>query len=278
VQDDRIEVRRPNTEAHGPGLRPPSYPIESVDNALKLILLLGQQSTIRMSEASRYLGVASSTAHRILAMLQYRGFARQDPATKEYRPGPALTRIAFALFGRIDIQGTAAPVIKDLSERLRESVHVGMLDGPTVRFIAAAEGPPAVRVATRLTRTMPAHCSATGKAMLAQLTQTDLHQLLPEEDLERMTRYSISSRTELEAELSRIRDRGYATSREESEEGVTSVAVVIPFDGPGMRIALSAAAPLHRLSTSQYPLVAAILREAAGDLAHQLSGSAGVDI
>lgn len=109
--------------------------------------------------------------------------------------------------------------------------------------------------------------------MLAQLTATELHHLLPEDDLERATRYSISNRTELEAELSRIRDRGFATSREESEEGVASVAVVIPFQGPGIRMSLSAAAPLHRLSTSQYPLVAAIVREAAEDLAHQLSGS-----
>ena len=272
MQDVRTELERPSAEAPDSGLRPPSYPIESVDNALKLILLLGQQSTVRMSEASRYLGVASSTAHRILAMLQYRGFVRQDPATKEYRPGPALTRLAFTLFDRIDIQGTAAPVIRALGERLRETVHVGVLEGPTVRFIAAAEGPQAVRVATRVAQTMPAHCSATGKVMLAQLAEPELHQLLPEENLERTTRYSISSRTELEAELSRIRDRGYAASREESEEGVASVAVLIPLHAPGMRMALNAAAPLHRLSPSQYPLVATILREAAEDLAHQLTG------
>src|SRR5258708_6972318 len=50
----------------------PHYPIESVDNALKLLLLLGEQPQIRLSEATRYLGVASSTAHRLLAMLTYR--------------------------------------------------------------------------------------------------------------------------------------------------------------------------------------------------------------
>ena len=59
----------------------PQYPIESVDKALKLVLLLAEQPEIRLSEATRYLGVASSTAHRLLAMLQYRGFVRQDPAS-----------------------------------------------------------------------------------------------------------------------------------------------------------------------------------------------------
>src|ERR1700761_4070421 len=112
----------------------PQYPIESVDNALKLLLLLGEQPQIRLSEATKYLGVASSTAHRLLAMLAYRGFVRQDPASKAYLPGPALTGVAFAIFGRIDIAGTVTPIMRGLSESLRETVHVGMLDGAAVRF------------------------------------------------------------------------------------------------------------------------------------------------
>lgn len=102
-----------------------------------------------------------------------------------------------------------------------------MLDGASVRFVAAVEGPAAVRVASRLGRTMPAHCTSTGKVMLAQLSPPELRALLPRERLERITSHSIASRAELEAELSGIRERGYATNREESEEGVASVAVPI---------------------------------------------------
>jgi DNA-binding IclR family transcriptional regulator len=258
------------TDASGTGSRAPQYPIESVDKALKLLLLLGEQPEIRLTEATRYLGVASSTAHRLLAMLAYRGFVRQDPVSKAYLPGPALTGVAFAIFGRIDIAGTVTPVMRTLSERLRETVHVGMLDGAAVRFVAAAEGPTAVRVASRLGRTMPAHCTSTGKAMLAQLSQAELHQLLPEEKLERITDRSIGSRTELEAELARVREQGYAVNREESEEGVASVAVPIPTRAPGLRLALNAAAPQHRLSRSQYASVATALTKAAKEVGDQL--------
>jgi DNA-binding IclR family transcriptional regulator len=248
----------------------PQYPIESVDNALKLVLLLGERPEIRMSEASRYLGVASSTAHRLLAMLQYRGFVRQDPVSKAYRPGPALTGVAFAIFGRLDIPAIATPIMRDLSERLRESVHVGMLDGANVRFVAAVEGPAAVRVASRLGRTLPAHCTSTGKALLAQLTESELHQLLPHEQLHGVTPHSIAGRSELEEELSRTRRRGYAVNREESEEGVASVAVPIPNRAPGLRLALNAAAPRHRLAKSQYAAVADALRVAAEQIGDQL--------
>ncbi|OBB91054.1 IclR family transcriptional regulator [Mycobacterium sp. 852002-30065_SCH5024008] len=248
----------------------PQYPIESVDNALKLLLLLGEQPQIRLSEATRYLGVASSTAHRLLAMLAYRGFVRQDPVSKAYLPGPALTGVAFAIFGRVDIQRSAAPIMRSLGEQLRETIHVGMLDGASVRFIAAVEGPAAVRVASRLGRTMPAHCTSTGKVMLAQLPEPELRQLLPHERLERITASSIGSRTELEAELAAIRERGYAINREESEEGVASVAVPIPTRAPGLRLALNAAAPQNRLDASRYGAVAAALGKAAREIGDQL--------
>jgi DNA-binding IclR family transcriptional regulator len=248
----------------------PQYPIESVDNALKLLLLLGEQPQIRLSEATRYLGVASSTAHRLLAMLTYRGFVRQDPASKAYLPGPALTSVAFAIFGRIDIQRTATPIMRDLSERLGESIHVGMLDGANVRFVAAVEGPKAVRVASRLGRTMPAHCTSTGKVLLGQLSEPELRQLLPHEALDGITPRSIVSRSGLEAELLPIRERGYATNREESEEGVASVAVPIPTQAPGLLLALNAAAPQNRLPTSKYSSMAAVLVKAAKEIGDQL--------
>jgi DNA-binding IclR family transcriptional regulator len=249
----------------------PQYPIESVDKALRLVLLLGEQPEIRLTEATRYLGVASSTAHRLLAMLQYRGFVRQDPVSKAYRPGPALMSTAFAILGRIDVTGTAGPIMRRLSEGLKESIHVGMLDGAMVRFIAAVEGPTAVRVASRLGRMMPAHCTSTGKAMLAQLSETELNHLYPDDELERITAHSIGSRTELYVELDRIRRRGYAINREESEESVASVAVPIPTRAPGLRLALNAAAPAHRLRASQYPQVASLLVEAAREIGIHLA-------
>ncbi|OBJ49205.1 IclR family transcriptional regulator [Mycobacterium sp. 1423905.2] len=248
----------------------PQYPIESVDNALKLLLLLGERPEIRLSEATRYLGVASSTAHRLLAMLSYRGFVRQDPASKAYLPGPALTSVAFAIFGRIDVPRTAAPILRELSERLRETTHVGMLDGANVRFIAAVEGPAAVRVASRLGRSMPAHCTSTGKVLLAQLGETEVRQLLPSVELTRITPHSIGDRAALEAELARIRERGYALNREESEEGVASVAVAIPTRAPGLRLALNAAAPCNRLDESSYAAVVAALVDAAKGIGAQL--------
>lgn len=248
----------------------PQYPIDSVDKALRLVLLMADKPEIRLSEAARFLGVATSTAHRLLAMLQYHGFVRQDPRTRVYRPGPAFASVAFSVFSRFDVQGVAGPVLRRLSEQLRETVHIALLDGAAVRFIAAVEGPQAVRVASRVGRSLPAHCTSSGKALLAQLGEFELHRLLPAERLATVMPRSIGSRTDLERELSAVRERGYATNCEESEEGVASVAVAVPTRAPGFQLALNLAAPTYRLPPAQYPAIAATLADAAGEISGQL--------
>src|SRR5690606_2291752 len=161
----------------------PQYPIESVDNALKILLLLGERSELRLTEVADYLGVASSTAHRLLAMLQYRGFVRQERRSKGYLPGTALTGVAFSIIQRFDVRQTLHPFLEELNKETTETVHMAVLDGATVRFIDAIESPRAVRVASRLGQSMPAHCTSSGKAMLAQLPTEQLHQLYPQEEL-----------------------------------------------------------------------------------------------
>src|ERR1700748_3491272 len=92
----------------------PQYPIESVDNALKILLLLGERSELRLTEVAVYLGVATSTAHRLLAMLQYRGFMRQDPRTRIYLPGTALTGVALSILQRFDVREVLHPFVEAL--------------------------------------------------------------------------------------------------------------------------------------------------------------------
>jgi DNA-binding IclR family transcriptional regulator len=238
----------------------PQYPIESVDNAMQILLLLGERSELRLTEVAKYLGVASSTAHRLLAMLQYRGFVRQDGRSKAYVPGSALTGVAFSILQRFDVRQQLRPFLEELNRETGETVHLGVLDGATVRFIDAVESPRAVRVASRLGRSMPAHCTSTGKALLTTLSTTQLHQLYPEEELAGLTEHSVRSRSDLEKEIAVIRRRGYATSSEESEEGVSSVAVAFPGELPSPRLAFNTAVPVGRISRTDVKRIGELLR------------------
>jgi DNA-binding IclR family transcriptional regulator len=226
---------------------PPQYPIESVDNALRLIWLVAHRPSVRMTEAARHLGVASSTAHRLLAMLEFRGLVAQNPVSRSYEPGPALESIAFSALRRIEVRERARPVLEQLNAESAETVHLGRLEGSLVHFIDSIESPQAVRVGSRLGRSMPAHCTSTGKAMLALLTDEQLMGLYPAEQLELTTPHSIGTRSELLRALADVRRRGYARSREESEDGVASVALALgPDISPLMAVNISA--PITRMS------------------------------
>lgn len=231
-----------------PGYGPsPQYPIESVDNALRLLLLFESRPSIRLTDASNYLAVASSTAHRLMGMLQYRGFVRQNPSTRAYEPGQALSSIAFAIRRQVDMRTLVRPILERLFEKTGETVHFAKLEGSDVHFVDAIESSRAVRVGSRQGRSLPANCTATGKAMLSHLEEDQLRRLFPNEKLNGLTSGSITSRTELEKTLKTIRDRGYATSHEESEDGVMSVAVAVPSPG-GTLYGINVSVPAHRMS------------------------------
>lgn len=252
------------------GAPPPQYPIESVDNALRLLLLFADQPRIRLTDASAYLGVASSTAHRLLAMLQYRGFVRQDVVSRAYVPGAALSTIAAAVGRQLNVHARARPILERLNQDLQETVHLGRLEGDQVHFIDSIESGRAVRVVSRAGRLMPAHCTSTGKAMLSRLTTEQLHALYPAEILAGVTEHSIRTRAALERDLQTVRRRGFATSDEESEDGVASVAVPVSGVG-GMSLGLNVSLPVQRMTPANRATIAAALKVAATELSEALA-------
>ena len=242
----------------------PAYPIESVDNALKLLHLLRKQSHLRVSEAGASIGVARSTAHRLLAMLQHHGFARQDPVSRAYVAGPALLDAGLAALRDRDIRTPARPFLETLSRETGETVHLIALQGREVLFLDCVESARTVRVGNRTGLLLPAHCTSAGKALLAALPPDRFRSLYPGERLEGLTRRSIRTRARLEREVRLIRRRGYATNFGETEEDIGSVGVLIQDRQRLPRAALSVAAPTSRLTGKTIAaMVRAALRAAA---------------
>lgn len=136
-------------EPHQPASYPPQSGLSSVDNALRLLHLIGERRALRVAEAADDLDVARSTAHRLLTALRRQGFVTQDKPNGVYRPGRALLEIGLAAIGRVDIRHAARPVLEQLSEDTQETVSLLLLEGDSVRFIDCVEGSRAVRVASR---------------------------------------------------------------------------------------------------------------------------------
>jgi DNA-binding IclR family transcriptional regulator len=240
-----------------------AYAVGSVDAALKLLLLLDARGRVRVSDAAAFLGVAPSTAHRLLGTLREHGFVEQDGGSREYLLGPTIVRLGLSALSRVNIRDVARPHIERLSEETGETIHIGVLRGPKVLFVDSVESSRALRVSSRLGALMWAHCTSLGKAMLAQLPPRELRQLFPQEALPTLTQRSTSTRTRLTTELRAVRARGYAVNRGEGEDGVGSVGVAI-HDGQGRPVAaICAAAPLPRLGKERLTELATLTCAAA---------------
>ncbi|WP_228045252.1 IclR family transcriptional regulator domain-containing protein [Rhodococcus pyridinivorans] len=124
-------------------------------------------------------------------------------------------------------------------------------------------------VANRLGRNMPAHCTSTGKALLAMLTDDELHLLYPDERLIQLTPHSLGTRTELLDAVRTIRSRGFASSKEENEEGVASLAVALA-STRSPRLAVNASLPLSRMSSATEQDILTRLVAAAEEIDHLL--------
>jgi DNA-binding IclR family transcriptional regulator len=254
-----------------PRTPPPEGPATtSVDNALWLLQLIGERRALRVAEAADLLGVARSTAHRLLTALRRRGFVMQDRPNGAYRPGPALYEIGLAAVSRIDIRRVARPVLEQIREETQETVSLAVLEGTTVRFLDCAESFRSVRVGNRTGVVRPAHASAVGKAILAGLSDAELDRRYPGGELPgTATAAALTELTDLRAELAEIRAQGYALNWEESAEGVCAVAVALR-DTVGQPLAgLGVAAPSSRMADAEAirAFAPAVIR--AAELVHQ---------
>ena len=241
----------------------PAYPIASVNNALLLLLLFREQPRVRLTDACKYLGVAHSTAHRLLAMLAHHGFVQQEPVTRAYIAGPALVEVGLAVVGSLNVREQARPVMEELAAELGETVHLGVLEGNQVRFVDAVESERALRVVARTGTLVPAHCTSLGKALLAQMTDEQVAKLYPTsaEPFAARTERSITTQAKLLKEVSRARARGYAVNSGETEDDVGSVAVAFR-DFAGRPAAIAVAAPTSRLSAQRISRIGDLMIEA----------------
>ncbi|RZL82547.1 MAG: IclR family transcriptional regulator [Rhodococcus sp. (in: high G+C Gram-positive bacteria)] len=256
--------------------RPP-YPLSSVDNALLLVHLLRDQGGVSVSEAAETLGVARSTAHRLLAMLVYRDFAVQD-GSHTYRPGPSLFVSAVQTRPTRKLVKILLPHMQALRERHNETVQLSVRSGRWIRFIASVECAQFLRVGDRRGTALPALGASGGRALLAELSSQQLAKLYPISGARTPSTVVDDDAAHTDGEwnalvqaMDLIRRRGFALNVPDTEPGVRAVGVALHNERGEAVGALSIAAPVTRMPGAAVERLGADLiataRRAAPDLA-----------
>ncbi|KUM42124.1 IclR family transcriptional regulator [Arthrobacter sp. EpRS71] len=237
--------RKPDS-TRKPAQKRPTYSIEAVDNALQLLQLLRDGGALRLKDAAAELGVAPSTAHRLLAMLVYRGFAVQDE-NRRYVPGPAMGAGPAGLSWTRQLRDLAQPHMELLSARLDETVNLMVRVGTKVRFLATVEGSNVLRIGDRQGTVMRADKTSGGKAMLAELEPGMIEQLFRGHNAEIGGDIILASDyPAFLHELDSIRGNGFAANFEGTEEGVSALGMALHNRHGQVVGALSVATPATR--------------------------------
>jgi len=249
--------------------QPPAYAVTSVDHALRLAVVLQVEGPLTVSAAAQRLGVARSTAHRLLQTLVYRDFAVQGE-DRVYRAGPVLELSARSPSDAARLRAAALEPMRVLVDTLGETCNLSVRIGTTVRFVASVECDQALRVGSREGMVFPAHTVTGGLVLLAALSPDRVDALYAAQRFaERPDQRPDLAR--LHADLRAVRRVGYALNLERSERGLAAVGRAV-LDAEGDPVAaVSVSMPTVRYRKERVSQVLAALGAAAEAVSRALA-------
>jgi DNA-binding IclR family transcriptional regulator len=250
-------------------MMPKDEPNDAVSKSLRALLVLAAHESMGVSELSRELNVAVSTAHRLLNIMRLHDFVEQDMDTRRYRLGPAALKLARQTRGDQNLVAVGHPHLVQLCAQLDETVNLVVLDGAEALFVDGIQSRQPLRVATRTGARLPAYATAGGKVLLAHMPQAIVRTFYPAE-LRRVTRYTLPDLQALERELEDTRNCGYALN---VGEHITEVSAVgVPVNGPHGRpvAALTVAGPRTRWTRRRLTALAPTLTIMAAGITRDL--------
>jgi DNA-binding IclR family transcriptional regulator len=247
--------------------------VPALDRGLRILSLLAARKTpMRVSEIAQALQLPRSATYELINTLAAHQMIHQN-AMGEVSLGPQTLAIGSAYGARLDFAALARDTVHRVMMQCEETAQIGVLDGRDVLYVAKADSPHAVRLASTVGARLPAHCTALGKILLALLPEAELERRLGSAPLERLTERSITSRSELVEHLREARVRRFAWEECESNAHVACVAAPIVDAHHEPIAALSIATPLSRMNAQRRHHLRAIVVENADMLSKQLGAA-----
>lgn len=226
-------------------------PVPAVARAVAILDALSQQpaDTLSVSELARTLGLPKSSTANLCASLEQAGLV-QLWQKGGYSLGRRLAEFGGRYLSAVDELAEFHSLCRKSRYVSQETARVAMLDGTDVLYLARYEGTQPLRLTANVGDRFPASCTATGKALLAQLDETALADRLGQLPfLPALTERSLSTMSALTAELNRVREQGWAADNEETNIGVVCLAVAVPQSETSSRaLAVSATVLKARLT------------------------------
>ncbi|HXM97671.1 MAG TPA: IclR family transcriptional regulator [Candidatus Dormibacteraeota bacterium] len=247
-----------------------SYNITALQRGLELLKLFASvEGGLSAKKVGLLSGLPVSTVHRFLANLESSQFLKSD-SEGVFHLGLSCITLGQAAHAQMDIRRISFPFLQELNQRTRETVHLTMRQGLTAVYVEKLDSPEPLRIHSRIGSSVPLHCTAVGKVLLAHLLEPELEKILRQLELRRFTENTVGSIQELQTQLVRVRRDGFACDLEEHEPHIRCVAAPIWNHAGQVNASLSVTGPLVRMPTTRIRQIAPLIREIGIRISHEL--------
>ena len=212
-------------------------------------------------------GLPKPTLHRMLQQLESAGMLQRDGDGRHYSTGMRLRRMAEQLLLNNTVHGARRAVLRQLVDEVGESCNLTALSGSEVLYLDRVETPAPLRFYLHPGSRVPAHCSASGKLFLGQMSPSQRKRLLEHTPLEKYTARTLTTFEALDAEVERVSRDGYAFDDEEFLPGLFCLAVLVPNPNGRSNTGIAIQAPVMRLSHDKVLKLLPALQRAAQAMA-----------
>ncbi|MCM8749567.1 IclR family transcriptional regulator [Thermomicrobiaceae bacterium CFH 74404] len=249
--------------------------VPAVDRAfdiLELFLRTPQPESLSVPEIARALELPRSTVHELVGTLVARRYLRAlEDHPHRFALDVKVFELGNAYAATLDLAREGQEVARRIAAACDETVHIAVLDGTEVFYIAKVDSTNAVRLVSAIGRRLPAHCTAVGKMLLSGLPDAELAERY--RGIDRLPALTANSITELDAlrrELAAIRRRGVAYDNCESNADARCVAAPIHDHRGQLVAAMSISFPIVRDTPERFRELARLVRVGAGELSRRL--------
>lgn len=218
-------------------------PVKSADRVFDILEELAKRPEgLSLQEIGQRLGIAGSSIHALVQTMAHRKYVKINEARKITLGNKFYEFIG--LFANEPLLAAAKPFMKSIAQQVNENVHLAILDGLDIVFIACEQTTHPIRYHVEVGQTQPAHITGVGKVLLSQFSDKMIKEMYADFPFTKITENTIVSVTKLIDTLKVIRSRGYGLDDNESYMGskcyagplynanqrmIASLSISIPF-------------------------------------------------
>ena len=234
------------------------YILQSVDNVLRAIELLGDKGSLGVADIARELSLGKATVFRMMATLENRQYVTKDEHAKYYL-GMKMAYLGSLVQDNINYVDEMKEYLTELRDTFNETAHMAILDGNDVIFIDKVLSNSSIQMASKVGARLPAYCTGTGKVLLSHMGRSEIRGYLEQDPLKEITRHTFTNKEEFLDELRMIRERGYGYDLEESEIGLVCYAVPVYDHRNEAVLAMSISGPSVRMRSHREQMIEKLL-------------------